>query len=130
MGLLPHAQSTFLTIKDYIMMLVNAGAQPDALQKLKQRQQWCRVLLQNQDWFSKKAKAVQQVQKTLDSLEQLTSDLAHDKLKFKDAAHRTREISRFEKEFNPASRHAAFEESTELFKQLCSISKDIVGLVP
>ena len=128
--LLPHALNMFVTIKDYISMLVNANAKPEALVKLKKRYAWCKSVLEHQDWTAKKAEAVKQVEQTLQSLEQLTADLAHDKLKFKDVSHRASEIKRFEKEFHPAERHRNFEKSTETYKQLCSVAKDIVGLEP
>jgi len=126
--LLPHARNMFLTIKDYISMLVSANAKPEALVKLKKRYAWCKSVLEHEDWTAKKAEAVKQVQQTLQSLDQLTADLAHDKLKFKDISHRASEIKRFEKEFNPAERHRNFEKSTETYKQLCSVAKDIDGL--
>jgi len=125
--LLPHAMSMFLTIKDYLIMLTNAGAKEEALAPLKRRLEWSKAILRHDDWVTKKANAVKQVESTLQSLEQLTADLAHDQLKFKDVEHRTAEIARFEAQFNPASRHAEFEKSTAIFKQLSSVTRDIVG---
>merc|ERR1712070_421760 len=103
------------------------GAAGLATEELQQRLNFYRELVSTEDWAARKQEVHQQLQERLDQLETFSQTLSHDKLCFRDAAHREQEIERFEQAFDPAERHRTFEESTELFQHVSALDKDFLG---
>eukprot|EP00656_Telonema_subtile_P056366 TRINITY_DN898_c0_g1_i1.p1 TRINITY_DN898_c0_g1~~TRINITY_DN898_c0_g1_i1.p1 ORF type:complete len:683 (-),score=156.14 TRINITY_DN898_c0_g1_i1:106-2154(-) len=122
--LLPSTSNMYLSIKDDV---TNAKAAGHANAELEKRLVWCKTVLQTEDWAARKQEARARVESTLQGLQDFAQSLSHDKLQFKDAEHRDSETAGFEAEFEPATRHAAFEKSTEEFRRVSTFCKDFVG---
>lgn len=126
-ALVPHIFNIYLSVKDD---LTNARAAGRNVTELETRMLWCQSVLQRQDWAARKTAARAQVGSTLGALQQFCDSLSHDNLRFRDRSHREHEIARFTTEFEPAARHARFEQATLEFRKVCAFVKDLVGHAP
>eukprot|EP00658_Telonema_sp_P-2_P085738 TRINITY_DN983_c0_g2_i1.p1 TRINITY_DN983_c0_g2~~TRINITY_DN983_c0_g2_i1.p1 ORF type:complete len:738 (+),score=161.75 TRINITY_DN983_c0_g2_i1:65-2278(+) len=122
--LMPTVTNMFLSIKDDVS---NSKAAGRDVQKLEERYQWCRSILESAEWGENREAARLQMQRVVDELEEFSNLLSHDKLHFKDPAHRALEIQRFEHEFAPADRHAKFDVASKKFASVCALAKEFLG---
>jgi len=123
-ALMPHARPAYSSVRDD---LSNARAAKLPTDEIEKRLSLFRSVLEREDWVARKQEVREALKRTLSELKSFGETMSHDKLCFKDPAHRDTEIRRFEEAFNPAERHAKFEEGIERFQRVSALAKDFLG---
>jgi hypothetical protein len=124
-ALLPNVEQVHSSIS---ADLENATAMKLPTAELEARKQFCHDILATEDWAARKHDAWVALQQQVDNLQGFSETLSHDKLRFRDEAHRTEMIAEFQKAFDPAGRHASFERMCQKLQHVCGLARDFLVL--